>query len=109
MYYKYFIKWLLELLMKLALAIAVGAISIAVFMGGINNKDIVALGLGLVMNVIALKLVLNFARTIIVPWKGGGGTDLPFRMEDWESYAAYEKRMDGEKAFKNNKNEVAPN
>lgn len=108
MYYGYFIRWFLTLLLKLVLAIAVGAISVAVFVGGINNKDMVALVLGLVMNVIALKLIINFARTIIVPWKGGGGTDLPFYMEDWESYAVYEKRMDGEKAFKNNKNEVTP-
>ena len=68
----------------------------------------IALGLGLIINMIALKLILNFARTMIVPWKGGGGTDLPFQMEDWESYAAYKKRMDGEKAYKNNKNEVIP-
>ena len=108
MYYKYFIEWFLTLLLKLILAAAVSTISIALFLNGTSNKNMVALGIGLIINVIALKLILNFARTIIVPWKGGGGTDLPFQMENWEPYAIYKKRMDGEKASRYNKIEVTP-
>lgn len=93
MYYKYWRNWLLTLLLRLVLAAAVSTMGMALFLGGISQKNAVPLILGLIINICALMVIMNVVRTILVPWKGGGGDDFPFYMQEWESYETYKKRM----------------
>ncbi len=106
MYYKYWMRWFFTLLLKLTLTVVVIVLSMTLFMGGVNHKNLVPIAIGLAMNVIAIMMIINFVKTVLAPWRGCAEEYFPFYMGALESYGEYKKDIEGGKALKHNKNEA---
>ncbi|MFZ2969949.1 MAG: hypothetical protein WA063_02270, partial [Minisyncoccia bacterium] len=85
MYYKYWMRWFFTLLLKLTLTVVVIVLSMTLFMGGVNHKNLVPIAIGLAMNVIAIMMIINFVKTVLAPWRGCAEEYFPFYMGALES------------------------
>jgi len=96
MHYKYWFDWLLTLLVKFFLALAVSAISLSIFSSGTGQGNFLTIMFGLLLFTLALYMATDFAKALLIPWKGAREEYIPFYSKGWEKYEDYKKRMEKE-------------